>query len=385
MGKSFRLVETLRVATRALQSGLADRAGMSEHRLRWFVDGRSPGPHMADAAPRGNQCRHPVMLEHTGRVPDKGAVRLGYGGRSSTSGRIFTVEIYARCRVCEACLRARRNSWTYRAMTETRDSARTWFATFTLAPAEHMVMLSRARARFDAQRVNFEALSEVEKFREVHAEISKEFTLYFKRLRERLARKYGERVPLRYVLVAEAHKSGLPHYHALVHEGDFRRPVPKRMLESEWKLGFTRFKLVEHNDPRVGWYVCKYLAKDARARVRASIRYGEACVPPSLDVRSNTIDGETGLPGNRRVREAASGRVPGLSSRSPIVEGNDPLKPVKSCGTCEAYRDCPVKVGYGASTTQGIPYYLPWGWCVDEPSRLSRPGSDACHPASASE
>lgn len=96
--------------------------------------------------------------------------------------------------------------------------------------------------------------------------ISREFTLFFKRLRKVTGAK------IRYLLVAEQHKDGWPHYHALLHEKGVA--VTKRQLEHEWRLGFTQFKLVPLDDPHVAGYVTKYIAKQALARIRASLRYG---------------------------------------------------------------------------------------------------------------
>lgn len=93
-----------------------------------------------------------------------------------------------------------------------------------------------------------------------------EITKYLKRVRKKSG------APLRYILVAEAHKSGLPHYHMLIHECDPSRQVRHKDLTAAWSWGFTRFKLVETSN--TAWYVCKYLSKAQLARVRASVRYG---------------------------------------------------------------------------------------------------------------
>lgn len=98
-----------------------------------------------------------------------------------------------------------------------------------------------------------------------HNEISKEITKYFKRLR-----KSG--LKFRYVLVTEAHKDGYPHYHALVHEVSAQ--IPKQKLEEQWPFGFTTFRLVK--DMKAAYYIAKYLAKDARTRIRASQGYGQS-------------------------------------------------------------------------------------------------------------
>ena len=64
-----------------------------------------------------------------------------------------------------------------------------------------------------ATKGDFDTLSDGEQFRLIHNEIGKEFTLYFKKLR-----KAAKNTRLRYLLVAEAHKDGFPHYHAFLHE-----------------------------------------------------------------------------------------------------------------------------------------------------------------------
>lgn len=76
---------------------------------------------------------------------------------------------------------------------------------------------------------------------------------------------------MRYCLVAEAHKSGLPHFHVVIHHRVV--PVRHKTLKEAWRLGFSDFKLVEENQA-VARYVSKYLAKALGSRVRASARYG---------------------------------------------------------------------------------------------------------------
>lgn len=124
----------------------------------------------------------------------------------------------------------------------------------------------RAEARLAKRGVRWAELSPAEQFQARHQEISRDLTTWLKRVRKQS----GAR--LRYLLVAEAHKSGLPHYHALIHERRFSVPVTERVLRHQWNLGFSKFQLVEGSE--AAWYVAKYLAKDARARVRASVRYG---------------------------------------------------------------------------------------------------------------
>lgn len=162
------------------------------------------------------------------------------------------------CRKCEVCLKHRAALWRQRACVELALSTRTWFGTFTVNPQNRFIIDVRARRNADDQ-------SDVE-YLARHAQISRELTLYFKRLRK------STHVKFRYLLVAEQHADGWPHYHALLHE---RGPmVTKRDLQSHWKLGFTNFKLVKLNDRRVSGYITKYIAKQALARIRASLLYG---------------------------------------------------------------------------------------------------------------
>lgn len=158
--------------------------------------------------------------------------------------------ISAPCRKCQQCLENRRKLWTQRAKQEILNSHRTWFCTYTISP--------EWRYRFSLQ-------SGSRRFHDAYPVISKEMTKYFKRLR-----KAGYK--FRYMMVAEAHKNGYPHIHVLCHE--VSTPIPKRVLQQHWPYGFTTVKLA---CPKASHYVAKYLAKDTRARIRASQRYGMDC------------------------------------------------------------------------------------------------------------
>lgn len=191
------------------------------------------------------------------------------GGRyvRAHGGRPLGLLLWTRCRKCGPCLGRRRNLWAARARDEVERSARTWFATFTLAPSAHNLMEVRASARLREGGTNWRLLPPDERFSEVAQEYAAELTKWLKRVRKNS----GAR--LRYILVAERHKSGRLHFHALIHEVDQWSKVTHAVLTSAWNLGFTKFKLVER-DVKACWYVAKYLAKDAASRVRASLRYG---------------------------------------------------------------------------------------------------------------
>ena len=96
------------------------------------------------------------------------------------------------------------------------------------------------------------------------AVIVEEIQRFFKRIRK------NSKAKLRYLVVQELHKSGQPHYHALIHE--VSGTLTKATLQSAWTWGFSQAKLA---DPKTAIYVCKYLTKSEGARVRASLGYGK--------------------------------------------------------------------------------------------------------------
>ena len=180
------------------------------------------------------------------------------------------VDIAVRCRKCETCLAARAASWRIRASAECRIAPRTWFGTLTLNAQAQFINLSTARLRLAGQGVDFDTLPVAEQFSELARTVGPEITKWLKRVRKSVG-------PFRYILVVEAHKSGLPHFHCLIHE--VANPVLHRVLSSTWRLGFTNFKLID--DDRHAGYVCKYLSKSSLARVRASKDYGRSPHDPS--------------------------------------------------------------------------------------------------------
>jgi len=175
------------------------------------------------------------------------------------------VDMEVRCRKCPNCLQQRAWKWALRARAEIAAVERTWFATFTLSAEQQYWAAMKAQEAMRGGQ-DFSLLTPTEQYQARNRIISLEFTKYFKRVRPRTG---GS---LRYLLVAEQHKSGMPHYHALIHETDRAHPIRKSRLQSNWKLGFTRFKLVDNNAPAS--YITKYLSKNITARVRASVFYG---------------------------------------------------------------------------------------------------------------
>lgn len=207
-------------------------------------------------------------------VFSKGAKPLTYRTKSMTTGTIqsseitevITLETAVRCRMCPSCSRAKAYFWRMRAQNEISAANRTWFATYTFTPQWQVRLRYSAGLRLARSGIDLDALHPDEQHREISGFAVKEFQLYIKRLR-----KMGANI--RYLLVVEAHKSGLPHLHALVHEPS--EPVRHASLTAQWSCGFSNIKLVaEFENRKAAAYVTKYLTKSLQTRMRGSVGYG---------------------------------------------------------------------------------------------------------------
>lgn len=194
----------------------------------------------------------------------------GVNNVDRTTRTPLRVELWLRCRKCDACLKARSRMWAARAISETRQSIRTWFGTLTIAP-EHQHAAYLTACQEYASSGDFDALDYRAQFTRRVRVLGREITRYVKRVRK------TSKARLRILFVAEQHKSGLPHFHCLFHEHDLVG-VNSEILRQQWKLGFTKWDLVD--DVRQAAYVCKYLSKSGASRLRASIGYGNT----SLDI-----------------------------------------------------------------------------------------------------
>lgn len=220
------------------------------------------------------RCDDPVNTIVEGALPEMGVpgryrTQSNAKHRDHTEGHL-SVSFLVPCRRCGPCLRQRAWRWATAAEREiTRAAAhgrRTWFGTLTLSPQSHFEMLLRAERHAGHQVEGTE-----DEFALRHAAVSRELTLALKRIRKRK----GGSNAFRYLLVAEKHKSGLPHYHMLLHEQE--ATVLKSELNGFWPWGHSQWRLVRlENEPagKPARYIAKYLSKSAEARVRASQDYG---------------------------------------------------------------------------------------------------------------
>lgn len=180
------------------------------------------------------------------------------------------------CRKCPQCLRIRAYQWRERAMTEIGQSQRSWFCTFTLHPQwQHRVYMEELAHKTQHGWLDADFDDAEKEFLLRCRGGLKLMTRYWKTVRKPWV---GE-VPVqpRYLLVAENHVSGLPHFHAIVHE-QAGETITHHRLRSRWvRYGFFHGKLVGSEDMsrmKAARYLTKYVAKSMLCRVRASERYG---------------------------------------------------------------------------------------------------------------
>lgn len=239
-----------------LKAMLGEALGKGATRLapttwEWDISGDCEKPHLTEMRSRPDpRTQQGDLWKRGGRtlvVPD--------------DGHTIHCDLWTRCRKCPRCLDQRRKLWAARARQETKTSSRTWFGTLTLSPEEQALALYRGQ-RYAKSR----GLEESDDILTRHRGVTPDLSRYLKRLRKESGARF------RYLLVCEAHKSGMPHYHMLVHEQSDLYPIREAVLSHQWKLGFCRWRLVK--DATQAAYLTKYLSKSAQSRVRASQHYG---------------------------------------------------------------------------------------------------------------
>lgn len=270
----------LRSVRKGLENGQADVVGNLPNVLKHGT----VVPHHWKMRFSGN-CTQPVHRFRDGVALRKGRESRVFGAYPLE--RPVMTELEVPCRKCDNCLRRRAHHWRLRATAEYNSAPRTWFGTLTLNPEQHYRVLLACRMKAAVDGDDFDKFPPEQQFAARHACISREITLYFKRVR-----KYSE-AEMRYLCVTEKHKTGLPHYHVLVHEVEAAKPLKHAVLREEWRVGFSHYKLVK--DPRSAGYVTKYLSKSSEARVRASLDYGNI-TPSGIEpkVREKERDPEKG-------------------------------------------------------------------------------------------
>lgn len=266
---------------KALGAG-ATRTGLLS--ARWDISGSCTDPYWTTY-----QGRPEVNVVNRRSEWDESTRNTHFEYVPGKRGTIY-VDIGTRCRRCDKCRQYRRWLWQFRMTEELRRAVRSWYGTLTLRPDVQYRVLTETRQYLRGRGVRWEDLSEDEFFR-AHAGFAlKEVTKYIKRFRKQAYGPKGK-APFKWVCVTERHKSGLPHFHMLVHEVEMR-PIPHRILSGSWGQGFEKWRLVklDENPKIVAGYLCAYLQKDFSTRIRNSEKYGEQQIATVGDVFASFKD-----------------------------------------------------------------------------------------------
>lgn len=249
---------TKKISVRALQHAEAT----------FIVKGKTRGD-LHEVAPWCNAPRVIQIATKKGAIPN---VVRNAKNMTQLVGRA-ELNIAGACRRCAGCLTHKRKLWTARAYGETTRSTRTWFGTLTFRPELHDEALRACYAKLWDDGLEYGQLTEAQQLA-VNAEV-----LYgpVQRFLKRLRKGDEDFGPakFRYLIVPEPHKSGLVHFHALLHEWDIDAPLRKAQLEAQWRAGVSHWRLVDTGEKRAVYYVCKYLSKEAEYKPRSSKRYGD--------------------------------------------------------------------------------------------------------------
>lgn len=182
--------------------------------------------------------------------------------------RVLTGYAKVRCRKCSRCLHYKKRLWTAKAISEVRQSHRTWFGTLTINPDRRVWAKSvAAKACLQRRAEHWSSLNDHDRTVAIAGVLQPEVTRWLKRVRKE------SRTTFRYLLVVEPHKDGFPHFHMLLHETG--TAVVKRLLEAQWKYGFSKWNLIDPASIKEARYICKYIVKSAQTRLRASQHYGQ--------------------------------------------------------------------------------------------------------------
>ena len=332
-----------RLIVRAQEAG---GVRLSPSVTEWDVAGNCQQPvqrelHVRPGAPEGRdpvglflrsvrkEFGEPASVRRVGgdrRLRPSPTIRVATGARMPLDQRTkipLTLRLTVRCRRCDACRRRRAMFWRLRAQAETQAAVRTWFGTLTLRPELHQQCVDRARTALAHQGVDFDALPFGEQFTERCKYSGELVTKYLKRVRK------DAKMPFRFLCVTEHHKSGLPHYHLLVHEA-VEGSVKHATLRGQWDAGFCKWVLVQ--DLKQASYLCKYLSKATVARVRASVAYGEGGLLPPL-IRENSTTPQKHLFEGGHSRGESNGVSSSVSTEVEAVPADAGLsKASAGCG-----------------------------------------------------
>lgn len=212
-------------------------------------------------------------------LPAREITELAEGSMVSPENTLGVIEVWARCRQCDACREDLRARWVARATAEIGYCrGRSWFVTLTVRPVQRELILYKAIQKANSKAVNWHELPANDRSKRLFAAFYAEVQKYLKRVREELRVKGRRRV--RFLCAVEPHKDGFPHAHLLIHEESFAAANERVLRHKWWRMGGAKVRLVrDHRDAAL--YVSKYVAKGS-VSIRASRQYGRSEPQPLL-------------------------------------------------------------------------------------------------------
>lgn len=155
------------------------------------------------------------------------------------------------CGRCYNCRKNRQNQWFVRMKEETKHSRATFFITLTYNDDNVCKALDIMESSYDFEH---DCWNQPQVYRDVLNPV--DVTLFFKRFRKELDKKYG--IKVRYFLCGEyGPKTLRPHYHAVIWcSKPISRYIFTEILTRAWSLGFVVVSKV--TEARM-YYVTKYI------------------------------------------------------------------------------------------------------------------------------
>ena len=243
------------------------------------------------------------------------------------------------CRQCRECLAARARMWGRRAVSEWELAPRSWFGTLTFQPEKRYAIVVQTELRLREQGGKpLAELNKRDRFAELQRTAGPLVTRYLYALRDGRAGGRWHRgsrvecppVRFRYILTAEPHGDGFPHYHAVVHELPLHHPIRRRQLACLWDHGFASWSVVQTEQQ--AFYAVKYLGKTSLARVRASSNYGKtgesASQSPASFPSATPEEQDSGaVTSSDKAKRAPIDPPTGHVSPPPVTLGEAPEEP----------------------------------------------------------
>lgn len=216
-------------------------------------------------------CVSPVRIGTYVAVDDRGMDIKEQVMKVGLNHILGVIAVYARCRKCSRCLKARKAQWICRTIHEVDFWPVSRFVTLTAGGQARGFMEMEWNAS-GANGCNYDSLNVKDQKMLQKRVFHRYVGQFLKKLRGKIRKLAG----LRYFLVIEEHKDGFPHAHLIISEiTNSERGLTADIIKAAWwPNGFASVGIIQSAE--AAYYVAKYLGKQSAGnRVRGSNSYGE--------------------------------------------------------------------------------------------------------------